>query len=107
MNGIRYVRPGGDVIPQYPLAAKSNVNGPDENPIFSFLKRACPSTQARFSKKDNLYYQTFHERDVKWNFEKFLLDGSTGQAYRRYDASVDPLDLATDVQFILDRITPV
>lgn len=38
MNGIKYVRPGGGFEPNMTLFKKTDVNGADENPIFTFLK---------------------------------------------------------------------
>ena len=37
----------------------------------------------------------------RWNFEKFLLD-HRGQPVRRYDESMDPLDIAPDIEALLD-----
>jgi len=48
----------------FPLAAKSNVNGPDTNPVFQFLKDRAPGILGK---------------DIRWNFTKFLImpDGIT------------------------------
>ena len=37
----------------------------------------------------------------RWNFEKFLLD-HRGQPVRRYDEAMDPLDIAPDIDMLLD-----
>jgi glutathione peroxidase len=38
LNSIKYVRPGGGFEPNFELTEKIDVNGPDEHPLFSFLK---------------------------------------------------------------------
>merc|ERR1712212_303676 len=42
------------------------------------------------------YYEPFHARDIRWNFEKFLIDGN-GNPVRRYDESLDPMDIEPDI----------
>ncbi len=67
------------------LAKKSNVNGPDTNPVFSFLKK---QTRSLFGSR------------IKWNFTKFLVspDGTT---VKRYAPTVVPEKLATDIENLL------
>lgn len=38
LNGIRYVRPGGDFQPNITLFRKVDVNGAREHPLFTYLK---------------------------------------------------------------------
>ena len=38
MNCIKYVRPGFNFVPAFPLAKKGDVNGMFEQPIYTFLK---------------------------------------------------------------------
>ena len=38
LNCLKYVRPGHGFEPNFIMAAKVNVNGPDEHPLYSFLK---------------------------------------------------------------------
>jgi len=38
MNCLKYVRPGFNFEPEFPLANKGDVNGIYEQPIFAFLK---------------------------------------------------------------------
>lgn len=44
----------------FPLTAKLEVNGPGRHPIYSILTTTADSTG--------------HEGDIRWNFEKFLID---------------------------------
>ena len=42
LNGIRWVRPGGDFVPDFRLAGKTEANGANENPVYTYLKvRLC------------------------------------------------------------------
>ena len=38
LNTLKYVRPGGGFEPSFELTVKVDVNGPNEHPLFSFLK---------------------------------------------------------------------
>ena len=38
LNSLKYVRPGNGFEPNFELTVKSEVNGPNEHPLFSFLK---------------------------------------------------------------------
>lgn len=68
----------------FPLFAKVDVNGPDEHPLFTELKKAAdPDGEAG---------------DVKWNFEKFVV-GPEGDVLGRFRSKVEP-----DDEQILDLI---
>ncbi len=45
-----------------------------------------------------LSYDPKNSRDIKWNFEKFLIDPQTGQPLKRYDQVVDPMEIADDIR---------
>ncbi|KAL1117695.1 hypothetical protein AAG570_004010 [Ranatra chinensis] len=91
MNGIKHVRPGSGFEPNFKLTAKVDVNGDNEIPLFTYLKKHCPSTRDGFGKKEDLFYHPFKNWDVRWNFEKFLID-PTGRPYMRYDPAAEPLE---------------
>jgi len=38
LNSLKYVRPGNGFEPNFELTTKIDVNGPDEHPLYSFLK---------------------------------------------------------------------
>ena len=69
----------------FPLFAKTSVKGADINPLYKFL-----TTQAGF------------DGDIKWNFNKFLVD-RTGKVVARYDSGVRPDSdkLVTEVEKLL------
>jgi len=84
------------------MFAKSDVNGENQNPIYEFLKSRCPSVRAEFQPNYKLYYEPFHQDDIRWNFEKFLVNHK-GQPVRRYDESLDPSKLVPDIDVLLEQ----
>ena len=71
----------------FPLFAKSSVKGDDINPLYKYL-----TTQSPFP------------GDIKWNFNKFLVDPD-GNVVARYDSPVDPLapELTSKLESILPK----
>ncbi|MGN6405162.1 glutathione peroxidase [Sinomonas sp.] len=68
----------------FPLAAKANVLGGDQHPLYAAL--------TRFSAGDE------HGDKVRWNFEKFLVDAA-GEVVGRFRSAVTP-----DAPELLDAI---
>jgi glutathione peroxidase len=60
----------------FPMFAKGEVKGEGKQPLFALLTQAAPS-----------------KGEIKWNFEKFLIDPS-GQVVARFDSKVTPTDEA-------------
>lgn len=46
LNILKYVRPGGGFVPKFPLFGKVEVNGLNEEPLFTYLKVIVCSPQA-------------------------------------------------------------
>lgn len=59
----------------FPLAEKSSVKGDDINPLFKYLTTAANPD---------------FTGDIKWNFEKFLID-EKGQLIHRFRSAVTPM----------------
>ncbi|KAG8228044.1 hypothetical protein J437_LFUL007214 [Ladona fulva] len=97
LNGIRHVRPGNGFRPKFPLTAKLDVNGEKEHPLFTFLKSLCPSTREYFSDKNRLFYDKMKNSDIRWNWEKFLINRE-GIPIVRYDASTEPHFIEVDIE---------
>ncbi|XP_054288906.1 epididymal secretory glutathione peroxidase-like [Macrosteles quadrilineatus] len=97
MNGINHVRPGNNFQPNFQMFAKIDVNGENEHPLFTYLKLHCPTTRDGFASKANLFYEPFKNWDVRWNWEKFLIDRS-GRPVIRYDASTNPEVITKDIE---------
>jgi glutathione peroxidase len=104
LNGVKWVRPGKGFVPKFNLTQRVEVNGENQLPLYSFLKRSCPSTREGFSGKNRLYYEPLHVRDIRWNWEKFLIHPFFGTPLRRYDPSFDPNDMVQDIQSLLEEV---
>ena len=63
---------------KFPMFTKSNVNPPEENPIYTWLK-----TEASMGLDAG--------QDITWNFNKFLISRK-GDVIARYDSPVSPDD---------------
>lgn len=88
MNGITHVRPGFGFVPNFPLTEKIEVNGKNQDPLFTYLKKYCePTSYGMFG----MNWSPIDSRDVRWNFEKFLI-GRDGKPVKRYYILVDPTE---------------
>jgi glutathione peroxidase len=65
----------------FPLFAKLDVNGPDEHPLYGWLKAA-------------------HKGDIEWNFAKFLV-GRDGRVAARFAPDTPPAELAGAIEALL------
>ncbi len=70
----------------FPLMAKVEVNGPNETPLYSWLKSEAPGVMGT--------------KSIKWNFTKFLID-RTGKVVRRYGPTDKPESIAKDIEKLL------
>nr|CAD7402498.1 unnamed protein product [Timema cristinae] len=95
-NGIRHVRPGNGFTPNFLLFKKIHVNGDKEQPLFTYLKKQCPPTRNGFAESKNLFYSPLMNNDIRWNFEKFLVNRQ-GVPVKRYDPSTIPDDIHNDI----------
>lgn len=102
LNGIRYVRPGNGFLPNFPVFKKIDVNGANEHPLYTFLKQYCPPTRDEFVDQTKLFYTPLRNRDIRWNFEKILVDRS-GMPVMRYDPSTKPEDIAKDIEYLMSQ----
>jgi len=106
LNAIHFVRPGNGFVPKFLLTQKVEVNGANTNPVFSYLKRSCLSTRTRFEEQKYYFWDPKNDRDLKWNFEKYLIDPQSGKPVRRYDTSYAAGNIASDIKSVLNN-TPL
>lgn len=66
----------------FPMFSKVNVNGPDAHPLYKHLEKEAPGLLGG---------------SVKWNFTKFLVDGS-GKVVERYAPSKLPSKIKKDIE---------
>ncbi|WP_079508857.1 glutathione peroxidase [Mesobacillus jeotgali] len=69
----------------FPMFAKIDVNGPNTDPLFAFLKEQKGGVLTK---------------DIKWNFTKFLIDRN-GQVVKRYAPTTEPEKIKNDIKELL------
>jgi glutathione peroxidase len=69
----------------FPRFSKIKVNGPDENLLYTYLKRA---------------QKGFIKPALKWNFTKFLISRD-GKVIKRYGPAIKPEQIETDLLKVL------
>ncbi|TRY63791.1 hypothetical protein TCAL_04934 [Tigriopus californicus] len=106
LNGMKYVRPGLQqgypYEAKFPLTWKVDVNGDDNHPLFDHLTNVCPPPWKQFWPKESLWWSPLNAKDIKWNFEKFLIR-KNGLPYKRYHSNTDPLQLIPDIDELLEE----
>ncbi|XP_022239705.1 glutathione peroxidase-like isoform X3 [Limulus polyphemus] len=102
INGLKGVRPGNGFTPNFVMFNKIEVNGENQHPLYAYLKTFCPSPLAGFRRQERLFYTPFHNRDIRWNFEKFLVN-KNGKPLMRYNPATRPLNIASDIRSVLEH----
>lgn len=72
----------------FPLMKKIDVNGPNADPLYVWLKDEKPGLLGF--------------KGIKWNFEKFLIDKS-GKVYQRYSSIKTPTKITGDIEQLLKQ----
>lgn len=92
---------------QFDQLAKIDVNGDNEEPLFTFLKEQMPDEDVKGLKNKAVMAQIAKISntcqklsDIKWNFTKFLVDRD-GNVVKRYDPTSDPADFESDIAALL------
>ena len=55
-----------------------------------------------FVTKERLYYNPLHANDIRWNFEKFLID-CQGKPVIRYTPNYSPDDMVGDIETLIKQ----
>ena len=100
---------GHEVISSSDLCFALKYNKYNINTIFPdicthcivFFQSRCPSPDQKFKKINRLFYEPLHADDIRWNFEKFLVDWA-GRPIARYSETVNPLDMIPHIDYLLD-----
>ncbi len=92
---------------QFPRMKKVEVNGENEEPLFTFLKAQQPTEEVKGLKAKatlkaiaKLSDTAKSESDIKWNFTKFLIDRE-GRVAGRYNPTVEPKKLEGEIAALL------
>ena len=92
---------------QFDQLAKIDVNGENEEPLFTYLKEQMPSDKPA-GIKDKIIMGTIKKlsktckkpSDIKWNFTKFLVDRE-GNVVQRFGPTADPAKFEEEVAALL------
>lgn len=71
----------------FPLHGKINVNGPDADPLYKYLKQEAPG---------------FLGSRIKWNFTKFLVD-TEGRVVKRFSPTTKPMKIEAQIKKLLEK----
>ncbi len=91
---------------EYPIFDKIDVNGENEDPLYTYLKQEQPFTEitGKGATKLKLALKVMNRNakkdDIKWNFTKFLVDRE-GNVVRRFEPTEDLKDVEQAVMELL------
>jgi len=92
---------------QFDQLSKIEVNGENEHPLYTYLKKQQPNEiiegiknkmAMKAIEKISTTYK--NKEDIKWNFTKFLVD-KNGNVIKRYDPTFDPKNIEKDLKEII------
>ena len=91
----------------FQLMKKIDVNGPNADPIFEYLKSAAPTEEYKGLKAKathtllkGISKSVEKDSDILWNFTKFLINRD-GTLVKRYAPTTTPEDIEKDIQGML------
>ncbi|MBQ3307310.1 MAG: glutathione peroxidase [Bacilli bacterium] len=86
---------------------KADVNGENELPLYSFLKKQIKEDKINGMKNkmamkavEKISKTTKKDGDIKWNFTKFLVDRE-GKVIERYSPTFKPEDMEEDIKKVI------
>ena len=102
LDGLKYVRPGGGFVANFPLMAKSDVNGASRSPGYAYLTGACPQPMPILEPSTAyISWAPIRPTDITWNFQKYLIHPDTGRPVSVYSPDTLPSDIAADIEALL------
>ena len=91
----------------FPLMKKVDVNGPAEDPVFTYLKSVAPAEEykglkAKATQKmlKGISKSVEKDSDVLWNFTKFLVSRD-GSVVKRFPPTAEPASFEKDIEEML------
>jgi len=104
LNSLCYVRPGNGYKPLMDMFSKIEVNGKNEDPLFTFLKSTLPTpSDNAVSLMDDpkfIIWSPVTRADISWNFEKFLIDPN-GVPVKRFSKCYETINVSKDISSLL------
>jgi glutathione peroxidase len=90
---------------KFPRFAKIDVNGENADPLFVWMKREKPKAKGSLKAKAfetmvKAFTKGNKPEDIKWNFEKFLIDRA-GNVVERFSPACEPADMTKDIEKLL------
>jgi glutathione peroxidase len=92
---------------QFDQLAKIDVNGENEEPLYTFLKKEMPDekveglkNKAAMAMISKISETCKNPGDIKWNFTKFLVDRE-GNVVKRFPPTSNPADFEKDVAALI------
>jgi len=105
---LRHIRPGNNFRPLMDIFQKISVNGRNEDPLFTFLKKTLPiphdNQEDLMDDPSSIIWKPVKRSDISWNFEKFLV-GPDGLPVKRYSKSFLTADIEDDIEELLGKTT--
>jgi len=105
---LHHIRPGNNFHPLMDIFQKINVNGRNEDPLFTFLKKTLPTPHDNqdhlMDNPSSIIWRPVKRSDISWNFEKFLV-GPDGLPVKRYSKSFLTADIEEDIEKLLRKKT--
>lgn len=92
----------------FPLSQKVDVREDSAIPLYKYLTSQKgfnglgkgAKTKAFELLLKGIYKKTYEDAQIKWNFTKFLID-TQGQVIARFEPTVEPADIAVDIEKLL------
>lgn len=92
----------------FPRFKKIDVNGENEAPLYTYLKSAISKREGKgkffmhmlITMTSSMNGKSKKDSDIKWNFEKFLVDRN-GNVVRRFDPTITPEQIESAVKTLL------
>ncbi|KAG7507333.1 glutathione peroxidase 6-like [Solea senegalensis] len=100
LNILKYVRPGGGFVPKFPVFGRVEVNGLNEEPLFSYLKETLPFVNPVIGDMKKFYWSPIKVNDIRWNFERFLV-AADGLPFKRYELHCPFEKVEEDIAILL------
>jgi len=106
LNILQFVRPGNNFQPLMDIFQKIEVNGKNEDPLYTFLKKTLPAPHDNqehlIDNPSSIIWKPVKRSDISWNFEKFLV-GTDGLPVKRYSKSFLTENIEDDIRKLLEK----